>query len=231
MGNRFILCACVGYDRSCCIDRLQAAASIVYQRMVCMTMEKELVFCLQQTVYVDERKVPLSRICDIHGDVDHQKMAQRFLTIKNKVLIVSAFDVLKELEVLYPGYTIQNLGPTESNVFIKSKQQRKWVIIVKVVVLSVVLFFGGAIAMMTFHEDVDMRVVHSGIYRLFTGVEAEKVPIVSVPYSIGVAIGFAALYGLFVRKKQRPTILDLDINKHENILRDYQKEKSKSSDG
>jgi len=92
------------------------------------------------------------------------------------------------------------------------------------------MFFGGAIAIMTFHEDVSMRGVHSNIYSFFTGKKIDNVPIVSIPYSIGITIGFIMLFGLIKRKKNDPSVLDLDIQKHENAYRKYMSEKSKSGD-
>ena len=84
---------------------------------------------------------------------------------------------------------------------------------------------------MTFHEDVDMPRVHSDIYEFFTGVSLERAPVVSIPYSIGIAIGFIMLFGLYKRKKSSPTVLDIDIHNHENDLRDYLAAKSKRLDG
>ena len=97
--------------------------------------------------------------------------------------------------------------------------------------LCLVMFFGGAVAIMTFHEDVDMGRVHSDIYAFFTGVQQENVPVVSVPYSIGVAVGFVMLFGLYKRRKNRPTVLDIDIHNYENELRDYLTAQGNRPDG
>ena len=146
-------------------------------------------------------------------------------------MTITALDVISRIAPLYPEYTISNLGPTECNVFLNHPQTGKLIKFLKAAVLFAVMFFGGAIAIMTFHEDVDMPRVHSDIYAFFTGVTLDTVPIVSIPYSIGIAIGFIMLFGLYRRKKSSPTVLDIDIHNHEKELRDYLAANSKREDG
>lgn len=146
-------------------------------------------------------------------------------------MTITALDVIARITPLYPEYTINNLGPTECNVYLNNPQAGKLAKVLKTILLIAVMFFGGAIAIMTFHEDVDMPRVHSDIYTFFTGINLERAPVVSIPYSIGIAIGFIMLFGLFKRKKKAPTVLDIDIYNHEKDLRDYLAAKSKRPDG
>jgi stage V sporulation protein AA len=151
--------------------------------------------------------------------------------MKGQAMTISALDVMARLTPLYPDYTINNLGPIECNVFLNHRQSSNLIKILKSIFLFAVMFFGGAIAIMTFHEDVDMPRVHSDIYAFFTGIYMDRAPIVSIPYSIGIAIGFIMLFGLYKRRKRSPTVLDIDIHNHENELRDYLAAKEKKSDG
>lgn len=146
-------------------------------------------------------------------------------------MTITALDVISRITPLYPEYMISNLGPTECNIFLNHAQTGKLIKFIKSAALFVVMFFGGAIAIMTFHEDVDMPRVHSDIYAFFTGVNIDSVPVVSIPYSIGIAIGFIMLFGLYRRKKSSPTVLDIDIHNHEKDLRDYLAVNSKRKDG
>jgi stage V sporulation protein AA len=85
---------------------------------------------------------------------------------------------------------------------------------------------------MTFHEDVNMRNVHESIYAFFNQGDRGGYLAVSIPYTIGVALGFVVLFGLFARKKKKPpTVLDIDIHEYEKSLRDYLSVKSKRSGG
>lgn len=193
-------------------------------------MEKALYFCLKETIYISGESVRLSEICSVHG-VDDRPLKSAIFRVEKAANIVTAFEVSKKLCELYPSYSVNNIGPSESKIFLKNKQPGKVLNFIKVSFLCIVMFFGGAIAIMTFHEDVSMRSVHSNIYQFYTGEEVDSVPIVSIPYSVGIAIGFILLFGLYKRKKKQPSVLELDIHKYETALRDYMSEKSKSDDG
>ncbi|MGI5849820.1 MAG: hypothetical protein ACOX8Q_07130 [Christensenellales bacterium] len=192
-------------------------------------MEKELFFCLKKKVYVKNRRIAMSDICDIHG-ADKKPLSTMYFDLKHNANIITAFEMSILLYDIYPGYTVKNLGPMESQIFVDNKALNRPVILLKAIFLCLVMFFGGAFAIITFHEDVNMPGIHSSIYRFLTGIEAASVPIVSIPYSIGIAIGFILLFGLFSRKKSRASVLDLDIYRQENALKDYWAEKCKSKD-
>ncbi len=193
-------------------------------------MKPELFFYLEKTAYTDSRKLVLSSICTIYGASAVPLECVSF-DVKGQALTVTALDVMSRISRLYPDYTITNLGSTECNVFLTHPNSGKLAKTLKTILLCAVMFFGGAVAIMTFHEDVDMSRVHSDIYEFFTGVSIDRVPIVSIPYSIGIAIGFIMLFGLYKRKKSSPTVLDIDIHNHENDLRNYLAAKSKRPDG
>ncbi len=193
-------------------------------------MKQELFFYLEKTTYTESRGFTLSSICTIYGASAVPLECIRF-DIKDRAITVTALDVVSRMIPLYPDYMITNLGPTECNVFLTQPGSGKLAKMLKTLLLFAVMFFGGAIAIMTFHEDVDMPRVHNDIYEFFTGVSLERATVVSIPYSIGIAIGFIMLFGLYKRKKSSPTVLDIDIHNHENDLRDYLAAKSKRLDG
>lgn len=183
-------------------------------------MKKELFFALEKTTYAKDPHVPLHTICSVYG-ASEAPLKNVVLTLKGAAATITALDVMARIAPFYPDYAITNLGPTECSIFMKHPPGSRLLKILKVMLLCLVMFFGGAVAIMTFHEDVDMGQVHSDIYAFFTGVQQEKAPMVSVPYSIGVAVGFVMLFGLYRRRKSRPTVLDIDIHNYENELRDY----------
>jgi stage V sporulation protein AA len=193
-------------------------------------MKKELFFALEKTTYAKSTQVPLHSICSVYG-APGDPLKNVVFTLKGAAATVTAMDVMARIAPLYPEYSIINLGPTECNIFMQHTSGSRLFKILKALLLCLVMFFGGAVAIMTFHEDVDMGRVHSDIYAFFTGVQQENVPVVSVPYSIGVAVGFVMLFGLYKRRKNRPTVLDIDIHNYENELRDYLTAQGNRPDG
>lgn len=194
-------------------------------------MNSELFFCLKKSIYVKSNSLALSEICEIYGTDDTAKLSKYTIAFDNIAKTVTAFDVSKELSMMYPDFTITNIGPLECDILLHNNPQSKKILILKTLVLCIIMFFGGAITIMTFHEDTNMRSVHTSIYQFFNGEEKEDVPIVSIPYSFGIAVGFALLYGLFKKKKNQPSILDLNIFEHRNTLKKYLSENNKQDDG
>ena len=193
-------------------------------------MKKELFFALEKTAYAKGPRVPLYSICSVYG-ATAQPLKNVLIPLKGAATTVTALDVMARIAPLYPDYAITNLGPTECRVFMQHPPGSPLLKTLKAMLLCLVMFFGGAVAIMTFHEDVSMSQVHSDIYAFFTGAEQENVPVVSVPYSIGVAVGFVMLFGLFRRRTSRPTVLDIDIHNYENQLRDYLAAQGNRPDG
>jgi stage V sporulation protein AA len=119
-----------------------------------------------------------------------------------------------------------SVGATECCVFRREKPPSRITAMLKAALLAVVMFFGGAVAIMTFHEDVNMPAVLSDIYMFFTGVKAQNAPpIVSILYSVGIVAGFVVLLGLIHRKRHKPTLLELSEHEQGKAVRDYLAEK------
>jgi stage V sporulation protein AA len=138
---------------------------------------------------------------------------------------VGALWAAETLRALYPGRVPLSVGATECRVFLREKQPGRLAALLKTALLAAVLFFGGAVAIMTFHEDVNMPAVLSDIYAFFTGVRTDSVPAVTIPYSVGIVAGFVILLGLVHRKRHKPTLLELSVETQEKAQRDYMAEK------
>lgn len=181
-------------------------------------------------MYTAERRVKLSAFCSVLG-ADAKPLDDVVYEISGFALAVTAFDTAKILSGLYPGFSISSLGADTCSIYLQHKKQSAVLKTLKAALLCVVMFFGGAVAIMTFHEDVNMRNVHASIYAFFNGGLHEESLVVSIPYTAGLALGFIVLFGLFARKKKPPSVLDIDIFEHEKSLRDYLTAKSKRPDG
>lgn len=190
-------------------------------------MGKELYVSLKKDVFVYKNEFKLSQICEIAGVEDTSKLDDIVISFNGNARKFSAYEVSTKLLELYPGYSINSIGEVECNIILHNPAHNKAMLVVKTILLCLIMFFGGAITIMTFHEDTNMRKVHTGIHEFFMGEKEQDVPIVSVPYSIGVAVGFAMLFGIFNRKKSRPSILDLDIYDQQDKLKKYVSQSNK----
>ncbi len=177
------------------------------------------------------KRVKLSDFCSLLG-ADIKPLDSAVFELQDDALAVTSFEAAIKLAGLYPGYSLNSLGADTCSIFLKHRQSAALKTL-KAAMLCIVMFFGGAVALISFHEDVNMRSVHTSIYAFFNaGEQQPEALIVSIPYTIGVAFGFIVLFGLFVRKKKKPpTVLDIDIFEHEKSMRDYLKARSKQPGG
>lgn len=193
-------------------------------------MANELYFSLEKISYTDKRRFKLSQVCSVLG-ADTAPLENTFIEFEGEAHTITAFEAAKKLTALYPGYTVNSLGPDECSVFLRHQNQSLLKKILKTALLCIITFLGGAVALMTFHEDVNMKRVHESIYAFFNGGERANSLVVSIPYSIGVALGFVVLLGLLSKRKKRSSVLDIDIYEYETSLRSFLAAKSKRPDG
>ncbi len=193
-------------------------------------MASELYFSLKKILYTENRRFKFSQVCSVLG-ADTAPVDSAIFEFEGQAHTITAFEAATKLMNLYPGYTVSSLGPDECSIFLRHKKQSLLKKTLKTALLCVIMFFGGAVALMTFHEDVNMKNVHSSIYAFFNGGMRTESLVVSIPYSIGVALGFVVLLGLLSKKKKRSSVLDIDIYEYETSLRNFLAAKSKRSDG
>jgi hypothetical protein len=183
-------------------------------------MCEPLYFSLRETAYADPAGLTLGEICDLSGAATGP-LAQVYIPVSGAVTRVSALWAAEKLRALYPGCLALSVGATECRVFLRRKQPGPVALVLKTLLLCAVMFFGGAVAIMTFHEDVNMPAVLGDVYAFFTGGPEQSAPVVSIPYSIGVVAGFAVLMGLVHRKRHKPTLLELSEHEQDKQVRDY----------
>lgn len=193
------------------------------------SMDNALYFSLQKIMYSKTERLKLSQICSVLG-ADPKPLENAFLEF-DQSLRFTAFDAAQRLSQLYPGYTINNLGPEQCDIFLAHTNQTGIKTIIKTALFCIIMFFGGAVALITFHEDVNMRNVHLAIGAFFNGQAHTNLLIVSIPYTAGIVIGFTVLLSLLSRKRKRASVLDIDIYEYETSLRNFLAAKNDRPDG
>jgi stage V sporulation protein AA len=85
------------------------------------------------------------------------------------------------------------------------------------------LFFGSAMAIMNFHDDVSMRSVQEKLYKIITGVEDSKPWIFQIPYSIGLGLGMILFFNHVFQKRinEEPSPLEVEMFNYQMDLDNY----------
>lgn len=130
------------------------------------------------------------------------------------------------------------LGAQETMFEIKSKEVgSKGFQIMKVIFVSMILFFGAGIAVINFHEDVNMSESITKIYYTFTGIEKTHPLVMTIPYTIGVGLGVFTFFSRIIsksrRRRKQPGPMEIeqylfDQDMEEYILNSLKNKKSKT---
>lgn len=132
--------------------------------------------------------------------------------------IISIVKVIEQLTKLCPGCSVESLGETdmiiERDVTIKKRNQDKlW----KIILVSLICFFGTAFTIMGFHNDIQINDVFARIHEIVTGETTDGFTALEVSYSIGLMAGIIAFYNHVGGKKlsKDPTPLEVEMRNYE----------------
>ena len=135
-----------------------------------------------------------------------------------------AFSILKVIERIhedYPNIDVVNCGQTDFIVeyqldTIKNPILEK----LKLIAISVIVFFGSAFTIMTFHTDIGIEETFVQFYEQVMGEAKPAVTELEVSYSIGLAVGIIVFFNHFNKKKitQDPTPIEVEMKKYNQDL-------------
>jgi len=177
-------------------------------------LKDELYFCLKD-IKSEASSIRVLDFCDIYttsGEIE-TKLNDVEITIENGLNKITALHMIKLLKERLGEIKIINIGNTKCFINFESKQKKAYVKVILLIFSVLVLFFGGAITIMNFHNDVNMQDVYKNVFRFFGGVGDVPV-LMGILYSIGVFIGFISILNVFSKPNRSPGILDLEISAH-----------------
>ena len=134
------------------------------------------------------------------------------------------FSVLKVVEIIhkdYPTLAIVNCGEEDFIVeYLKSTVKNKVLEKLKLVIISVIVFFGSAFTIMTFHTDIGIDKVFERFYVQFIGEDTPMITELEISYSIGLAVGIIVFFNHFSKKKlsHDPTPIEVEMKKYNEDL-------------
>lgn len=144
----------------------------------------------------------------------------------NQPVKITSLQIIDLIRETIGEVTIYPLGPYQAIFTPKQTSPGNPVInFIKILGVSVLLFFGSALAIMYFHSDVGMNEAHKSIYYFITGNKEDKPLLISMSYSIGLGIGIALFFDVFSigkkKLKKKPGPLELELFQNEKELDDY----------
>lgn len=184
---------------------------------------------LKETVVIPpDAGMPVNYLTDIVAErrLKHRigKLEIRFARVtKGRAIVITALDVVKRIKNEFPDVRIHLVGNNDCLVTIKGNEIKHWQRWFGVALVSLILFFGSAMAVMNFHTDVSMPKVHQQIYRIVTGVELENPLVMQIPYSLGIGFGMMLFFNHLFRKEinNEPTPLEVEMFLYQQNVNQY----------
>lgn len=134
------------------------------------------------------------------------------------------FSILKVVERIhrdYPQVEVINCGESDFIVeYQKSTVKSNVLEKLKLWLIAVIVFFGSAFTIMTFHVDISIQKVFSKFYEQVMGVAKPPITELEISYSIGLAVGIIVFFNHFSKKKitKDPTPIEVEMKKYNEDL-------------
>jgi len=135
-----------------------------------------------------------------------------------------AFSILKVIERIhqeYPNAEVVNCGENDFIVEYQLQTIKNPLIEkIKLILISVIVFFGSAFTIMTFHIDIGIQKTFERFYMQLMGVDKPAVTELEISYSIGLAVGIVVFFNHFSKKKltKDPTPMEMEMKKYNQDL-------------
>lgn len=137
------------------------------------------------------------------------------------MIVIDGMKAIRLITQSINGVEIQTLGPTQ--VIIEVISNKRKISLPLFLLVWLLLFFGAALTIMNFHEDVSMQAVQQRIYTILTGEVDTKPLIFQIPYSIGLGLGMILFFNHLFKKRlnEEPSPLEVEMFNYQMDLDNY----------
>ena len=193
--------------------------------------ENTIYMCLSSQVSLDTvDNVTIGHIGEIQGDkiykegVSEIPLKLNFKRGENKKVLSSLF-LVGLIKVYYPDLAVQVVGSPDTVIKIRDKEGSAPGItgLISLVLVSILLFIGSAMAIMNFHADVDMPTVHQQMFTMLTPGEDKSPLLLQIPYSLGIGLGMLVFFNHLFKKRlsKEPSPLEVEMFLYEENVNKY----------
>lgn len=121
----------------------------------------------------------------------------QYLSEQNKQIIIAITDVLDAVHRGWSDVMVVNLDATNIVVKyepVKNIKKKKILNMVKIILVSILCFFGVAFTIMAYENDVGTPDIFANIYFLITGNQSDGATILEFSYSVGLMLGILLFF-------------------------------------
>jgi stage V sporulation protein AA len=148
-------------------------------------------------------------------------MVHQLTEMDRNIVIVDVMKVIKMITNEFGALEVQTIGPAQTIIEVTDK--KKGVSIPFFLLIWFLLFFGSAMAIMNFHDDVSMKSVQEKIYTIITGRKDSKPLFFQIPYSVGLGLGMILFFNHVFKKRinEEPSPLEVEMFNYQMDLDNY----------
>ena len=135
---------------------------------------------------------------------------------ERKRFFISMTEVVKLVKETVSGVEVESIGEPDMIAERVYVEKKKGVVeAVKILVVSLVCFFGASFTIMAFHNDIGIVDVFGKYYQLVMGQESSGFTVLEISYSIGLAAGIILFFnhigGRRITKDPTPIEVEMSI--------------------
>ncbi|MBR1931064.1 MAG: stage V sporulation protein AA [Lachnospiraceae bacterium] len=143
---------------------------------------------------------------------------KQFQEGEEKRCVISVLKLVELMEEVCPDILVQSVGESDVLVeWVDVDRQKGWQMVLKIVMVCLVSFFGTAFAIMAYHNDVGINDVFTEIYRMVMNREPGALNTLEVSYSIGLALGIIVFFNHVGGRRitKDPTPIEVALRNYE----------------
>lgn len=157
-----------------------------------------------------EDKAILARVKAIKLHTFHEKADKRFF--------VSMTEVIELVKEAVTGVEVESIGEPDmiaERVYVEKKKGA--VEVLKILLVSLVCFFGASFTIMAFHNDIGIVDVFAKYYELVMGSKSNGFTVLEISYSIGLAAGIIIFFNHIGGRRltKDPTPIEVEMSTYE----------------
>jgi stage V sporulation protein AA len=188
-----------------------------------------------QTLYIRLRRrmcirrgeaVHLGQVAQMLVDPEYESALQKLLLHEPRehegnIILIDMMLIVERIQLQFPFLQIEHFG--EPHCLVEIAEPKKPPNLILIALVWLLLFVGSGLAIMNFHADVSMGIVHQRIYQLLTGKWKEHPLLLQIPYSFGIGIGMIIFFNHLFKKKfnEEPSPLEVEMFMYQENVNYY----------
>ena len=180
---------------------------------------------LKKKITTDKTTITIGDICEVKAgspfnidEITRLTILKRASNSNERFIVVSIMDIIAAINLKHKNITINNLGEVNTVVEFLEQPENVFFKWAKVIFISLIIVTGCATAIIAFHVDSQLSKIFE-IYGTILGiVEIDRIFVLEVPYSLGIALGIIVFFNHFAGKKisKDPTPIEVEMTTYED---------------